>query len=295
MLTLWPPVARGTEHVDAQVVLVDLDVGVAVAGIGVDEHTRRRGVDASLRLGDRHALHPVHAALVLQCGPHAVGIGAARAQHHRHVLDAAEVARHRVEHLDLPPAPLGVARVHAGEIACEQRRLLAALPRLDLHDDVVAVVRVARNEQLSQPGLQVGERGRRARRPLRRTSGPRWRARGRRRGRSGPTAARAQRRRPGRARRSAAPACGPGAASACTEGSASARSSSAYSMSSASTVGAAISPPLPTMPLPPSSIGRPSGTHRRSETTGLSGHDDGAHRNDGRRLSSYFLPGLRLP
>ena len=37
--------------------------------LGQDQHRRRRGVDAPLALGDRHALHAVRPTLVLEAGP----------------------------------------------------------------------------------------------------------------------------------------------------------------------------------------------------------------------------------
>ena len=74
VLTLWPPGPRGAVDVDAQVVRVDLDVDVL--GLGQHEHAGGTGVDAALGLGDRHALHAVHAALELQPRPDAVaGLG----------------------------------------------------------------------------------------------------------------------------------------------------------------------------------------------------------------------------
>ena len=85
------------------------------------------------------------------------------------------------EHLGLPAAPLGVAQVHPQQVAGEQRRLLAALARLDLDDHVLAVVRVARDEQLGEPASPVrSTRCVPARRPRRRRLGPRRPARGRR-------------------------------------------------------------------------------------------------------------------
>ena len=46
-------------------------------GLGHDEHAGRAGVDAALALGDRHALHAVHAALVLQPRPRGLARAAA--------------------------------------------------------------------------------------------------------------------------------------------------------------------------------------------------------------------------
>jgi hypothetical protein len=110
-------------------------------------------VDAPLRLGHRHALHAVDAALVLEPAEHRVGRVAAL---HREldVLVAAELALGRADDLRLPAALLGVAGVHPDEIAGEQGALVPALARLDLEDDVLAVGRVARHEQVADAGVE---------------------------------------------------------------------------------------------------------------------------------------------
>ena len=72
-------------------------------------------------------------------------------------LDAAQVGRLVVEHLGRPALPLGVAQVHPQQVAGEQRRLVAALARLDLEDDVLAVVGVLGQQQLPQPRLELGD------------------------------------------------------------------------------------------------------------------------------------------
>ena len=142
--------AGGAVDVDAQVVGVDLDLDLL--GLGVDEHAGGAGVDAALRLGDGHPLHAVHAALVLQPGPHAlVALGL---HGDRDVLVAAEVGVLGVDDLGLPADALGVAQVHPQQVAGEQRGLLAALARLDLQDDVLVVVGVARDQQVLEPLLQ---------------------------------------------------------------------------------------------------------------------------------------------
>ena len=137
----------------------DLDL----LGLGQHEDAGRGGVDAALGLGDRHPLHAVHAALELQPRPGAVaGLdGAPRLDRDRDVLVAAEVGLVAVEHLGPPAATLGVAQVHPQQVAGEQRRLLAALARLDLEDHVPVVVGVARHQQhpqvVSERLLAAGE------------------------------------------------------------------------------------------------------------------------------------------
>src|SRR5690606_28218161 len=87
-----PARARGAEDVDAQVVGVDLDLAL-VLRLRQHEHARGGGVDAALRLGDRYPLHAVHAALVLQVRPAALGRfdGAAGLARDRDVLVPAQV------------------------------------------------------------------------------------------------------------------------------------------------------------------------------------------------------------
>ena len=72
VFTLWPPGPLRAEDVDAQVLVLDPDVHLL--GLRQHGHGGGRGVDAPLRLGDRHALHPVHARLAAQ---RAVGVVAA--------------------------------------------------------------------------------------------------------------------------------------------------------------------------------------------------------------------------
>ncbi len=55
--------------------------------------------------------------------------------------------------------PLGVAGVHPGQVGSEQRRLLATLTGLDLEDDVVGVVRIARRELIGQLSVELCDGG----------------------------------------------------------------------------------------------------------------------------------------
>ena len=64
--------AAGAEHVDAQVLVVDLDVDLL--GLRQHGHGRGGGVDAPAGLGLRHALHAVHAGLEFQPREHAAAV-----------------------------------------------------------------------------------------------------------------------------------------------------------------------------------------------------------------------------
>ena len=87
---------------------------------------------------DGHALHAVHAALVLQGR-----VGALAAHLEDDLLVAAVVVLAGAEDLDLEALRLGVAREHAGQIAGEQGGLVAARAGADLDDHVLGVVGVA--------------------------------------------------------------------------------------------------------------------------------------------------------
>src|SRR5262249_22927025 len=60
------------------------------------------------------------------------------------------------DHLLFPAPALGVFAVHAVEVGGEERRLLAAHPTADLHDHVLVVVGVARQEELLELSGQRG-------------------------------------------------------------------------------------------------------------------------------------------
>ena len=70
--------------------------------------------------------------------------------HESDFLEAADLRRVRVHELDLPALLLGIARVHAEEVARKQRGLLAADAAAYLDDDVLLVIRVLRQEQDGQ-------------------------------------------------------------------------------------------------------------------------------------------------
>src|SRR5436305_708220 len=100
------------EGIDAQVLLVDLDVGVLRFWQDGDGGGRR--VDAAAGLGRRHALDAMHAALVLQ-----LAVDAASRDRCDHYLDAAYPALAHRQRLDLPALALAEARVHAEQIRRE--------------------------------------------------------------------------------------------------------------------------------------------------------------------------------
>ena len=138
-----PTATAGAVDVHAQVLLAHLDVHVLDLGQHRDRGGRR--VDATRRLGRRHALHAMDAGLELHLAVHALAL-----EREDDLLEPAGIGLGQGEHLLLPAARLREPAVHAIEIGREQRRLLAADTTADLDDDVLVVVRVARQEQLAQ-------------------------------------------------------------------------------------------------------------------------------------------------
>jgi len=135
--------------VNLQVARIDLDVHLV--HLGQHSDSGRRGVDAALALGDWHTLHAVHAAFVLQARKRPV---AAHLEHD--LLVAAHASFVRAEHFDLPALLLGVARIHAEQVAGEDARLVAARPSANLDDDVFGVARVFRQQHPPQPVFERG-------------------------------------------------------------------------------------------------------------------------------------------
>src|SRR4030095_1505295 len=85
------------------------------------------------------------AALELEPTP-----GAPAVDEQDHVLETADARGARVHDLDTPALTLGVFRVHPGEVAREQRRLVAAGPGADFDEDVPVVVGIARQQESLQ-------------------------------------------------------------------------------------------------------------------------------------------------
>ena len=119
---------------------LDLDVHV----FGFRQHSDRHGrsVNAALRLGLGHALHAMHAALVLHARIHAVAFDDGD-----DFLQSADARLRRREHFHLPALGFGVAVVHAEDLRREQRGFVAAGSGADFQDDVLLVIRILGQQQ----------------------------------------------------------------------------------------------------------------------------------------------------
>ena len=143
-----PAGARRAEHVDSQILVLDLHVDFF--GFRKHRDSRRRRMDAPLVLRRGHALHAMDAALPSKPAEHAVAFHL-----EDRFLDPAECAVGVRDGLDAPPAMLRVARVHAIEIGREERGLVATGARADLDDCGAIIEWIARQEQRRELGLDV--------------------------------------------------------------------------------------------------------------------------------------------
>ena len=134
--------AAGAVGVNAQVGRVDLDRH-GLVGFGQHGDGAGTGVDASLGLGGRHALHPVAARLKAQpaVNAHAQRVGRPfDAQHH--LLVATQLRGRLADDFAAPAATLGVTRVHAKQVGSKQRRFVTAGTGAQLQKSRPGVVRV---------------------------------------------------------------------------------------------------------------------------------------------------------
>ena len=119
-----------------------LEFHVELVGFGQHHHGGGGGVHAALRLGLRHALHAVHARLVLHDA-----IDAVAGHGEVDLLVAAHGAFGHGEHLDFPSLLVAEVLVHAEEVAGEDAGLVAARARADFHLSILAVLRVGGQQQ----------------------------------------------------------------------------------------------------------------------------------------------------
>ncbi len=130
----------GTHDVDADILVSDLDVGFL--GLGEHGDASSRSMDASAAFGDGYALDPMDAAF-----PAKRPVDILAADRDDDFLVSSQVDLVLAHDFHLPVALLGIAAVHAEQVACEQRGLVAADAAANLHDDVPLVVRVFREQQ----------------------------------------------------------------------------------------------------------------------------------------------------
>ena len=139
----------GAVSVDAQVGRVDLD-GRLLVRLGQHGHGAGRGVNAALGLGFRHTLHAVGAGLELELGVDIVALDAGD-----HFLEAAVLTGVFREDLDPPTLALGIARIHAEQVAGKDRRLVAAGAGTDFEEHVAPILRIFRQQHALQAAFQL--------------------------------------------------------------------------------------------------------------------------------------------
>src|SRR5881296_351139 len=145
---------KGGQHVDAQIVVLDLDLDVVVH-LWIYHHRCERGVTAGLRVVRRDPDQPVYSDLRLE---QAVGVLAANLD--LGPLDPRLLARFQVEHRNDEPVPLRPARVHPHQHLRPVLRLRASRPGMDREQRIAQVVgaleHVLELERLELGGDGVG-------------------------------------------------------------------------------------------------------------------------------------------
>ena len=140
--------ARGAESVDAHLGRIDHHV-VDLVGLRHHRHGAGRGVDAALGLGLRHALHAVAAGFELE-----FRVGALADDPGDDLLVAADLRALCEMISTCQRLRSAIARIHAEQVAGEQRRFVAAGAGADFEEDVALVVGVLGQQLLLQFGLE---------------------------------------------------------------------------------------------------------------------------------------------
>src|SRR5262249_21313542 len=131
--------ARGATDRDLQLVRFDLDIHLF--RFGQDGYGGGTRVYAALRFGGRHALDPMHAALMFEALVH---IGAADIKHD--FFEPTEVRGTGVDRSALPPARLGIARVHSVQTRHKERGFRTAGAGANFNNSVARVGGIRRHQ-----------------------------------------------------------------------------------------------------------------------------------------------------
>src|SRR6202140_3743193 len=126
-----------TKSVDAKLSRIDRDVGNRV-GFREHCHRARGSMNTPLRLSLGHPLHTMPARFELE-----LGIGALADDSGDDFLVAAHLAGTFRDQFELPLVAFGKARIHAKEVAREQRWLVATGPGAYFKEYVALVVGIA--------------------------------------------------------------------------------------------------------------------------------------------------------
>ena len=145
--------AAGAKGVDAQVGRVEGD-GLGFIRLRHHRHCAGAGVDAALAFRGGHALHPMASGLESQ-----PAIGAVTDHPQHQLLVATQLGRGFADGLDPPALALGIAGVHACQVASKQGRFIAPGASPDFKKRVAPVIGIARHQQGLQFGFQRGQIG----------------------------------------------------------------------------------------------------------------------------------------
>ena len=133
----------GAVNVDAKIVGINLDFHIF--GFWQDSDGGGGGVDATLRFGFGHALHPVDARFVFEAT-----ISALAPHLKDDFLVAADATLVAGQHLIFPAAVLGVVDDHAKQVCGEEPCFVAPGPGPNFDDDIFLIARIFRKKQGAQ-------------------------------------------------------------------------------------------------------------------------------------------------
>ena len=132
--------ARCAEDIFANIVPRHLDVELVC--LRKDGNRRSGGVDTTLCLGLRNALHAVHSRLVFERAIY-VGTG----DLHNHLLITTNGTLREGGNLVTPTLRLDILGVHTHQVAGEQSRLVATRTASNFEHGVLGILRIFRDEQ----------------------------------------------------------------------------------------------------------------------------------------------------
>ena len=142
-------VAGRPHYINPYILILNHDINIVVH-LGHHCHTDGGCVDAPARLCLRHALYPMHAALILQNRVRALP------RHHKgHALHAADADFLHFHGLHFPAASLRIVHIHAVNLRRKESRLVAARTRADFYNHILIVVGILWQKENLQLVLQL--------------------------------------------------------------------------------------------------------------------------------------------
>ena len=133
-------IAGGTHNINTYIIHINLNIHFL--SFRHDGNCYSRCMDTAAGLCFRHSLYTMHTGFELH-----TGINMIAADHEYALLEAADTVLADIHHLNLPALGFGIFGIHTEKLSSKKGCLVTACAGSDLHDNVLLIHRILRDQK----------------------------------------------------------------------------------------------------------------------------------------------------